>query len=58
MDGTGIPSKINDENMPDDQRLTEQYTTDDNEVAEGVRTMHPNRNEGKDKATNIGGYRG
>ncbi|MDB5208918.1 MAG: hypothetical protein JWR72_3993 [Flavisolibacter sp.] len=57
MDGTGIPTKINDGNMPNDQRLTDEYTNDDNEIAEGVRTMHPNRNESKDDATNIGGYR-
>jgi hypothetical protein len=25
MDGTGIPTKINDDNMPDDQRMTEDY---------------------------------
>ena len=58
MEGTGIPTKINDENRPNDQRLTEDYTADENEIADGVRTMHPNRNEDKDNATNIGGYRG
>lgn len=57
MDGTGIPSKINDGNIPNDQRLTDDYTTDDEEVADGVRTLHPNRNVNKDNATDIGGYR-
>ena len=57
-DGTGIPTVINDENSAADNRLTEEYTRDDNDIAEGVREMHPNRNENKDNATGIGGYRG
>jgi len=58
MQGTGVPSKVNDENMPNDQRLTDEYTNEDGEIADGVRTMNPNRNVDKDDATNIGGYRG
>jgi hypothetical protein len=57
MDGTGVPTRVNDENMPNDQRLSDEYTRDDEGLAEGVRQMHPNRNVDKDEATNIGGYR-
>ena len=57
MEGTGVPTVVNDENGPNDQRLTDEYTNDDSEINEGTRTMHPNRNEDKGDATNIGGYR-
>lgn len=57
MEGTGVPTKVNDENMPNDQRLSDEYTRDDESLTESVRQMHPNRNVDKDEATNIGGYR-
>jgi hypothetical protein len=57
MQGTGVPTVINDENKANDQRLTEGYTDDDNEVNEGTRIGHPNRNTDKGDATNIDGYR-
>jgi hypothetical protein len=57
MEGTGIPTKVNDDNMENDERLSDEYTRDEEDVTEGVREMHPNRNVGKDDATNIGGYR-
>ena len=55
--GTGIPTNISTEKMQQDEELTEKYTADDNDTGEGVRTGHPNRNEDKGDATNIGGYR-
>jgi hypothetical protein len=55
--GTGIPTTISSEKMKDDKQLTEKYTDDDNEIAQGVHKGHPNRNENKGPATNIGGYR-
>ena len=45
--GTGIPQTINDEKMPQDERATEQYTDDDEEIKESVRTGNPNRNPNK-----------
>ena len=45
--GTGIPQKINDEKMRQDEGLTQQYTNDDEEIKDSVRTGHPNRNAGK-----------
>jgi hypothetical protein len=45
--GTGVPTKINDENMANDQRLSEEYTRDEEEVKESVREMNPNRNVDK-----------
>lgn len=47
MTGTGIPTKVNDENMPNDQRLSDEYTRDEQELKEGVRQMNPNRNTDK-----------
>ena len=55
--GTGISTSISNDKMQKDNELTETYTGDDNEVAEGLRQMHPNRNEDKTDATNAGGYR-
>ena len=55
--GTGIPANISTEKGKQDNDITEKYTTDDNEIVEGVRTRHSNRNEDKGDATNIGGYR-
>lgn len=46
--GTGVPTKINDGNMPNDQRLSEEYTRDEEDIKEGVREMHPNRNVDKE----------
>lgn len=50
--GTGVPQQINDENMPQDERMTDEYTNDDEEISEGVRVRHPNRNVDKDQAGN------
>lgn len=55
--GTGIPTNISTEKMKRDDELTEKYTDDENDIADNVHTRHPNRNEDKDDATNIGGYR-
>ena len=57
MQGTGIPTKVNDENTPNDERLTKEYTRDDEDVTEGTRERHPNRNVDKEDATGAGGYR-
>ena len=54
---TGTPSDITPEKMDQDQNISEKYTTDENEIADNVRTGHPNRNTDKEDSTNIGGYR-
>lgn len=54
--GTGIPTKVNDENSANDERLTDAYTRDDEELGEGVRELHPNRNVNKTDANRQGGY--
>lgn len=55
-EGTGIPSKINAENMPNDERLTDQYTDNEEDISDNVRTLHPNRNVDKGEQPGIGGY--
>lgn len=55
--GTGIPSKISDEKMQQDEDVTERYTNDEEGIADNVRVGHPNRNTDKEDATGIGGYR-
>ena len=47
VQGTGIPTKVNDGTEAADKRLTAEYTQDDEKIAEGVRGMHPNRNVNK-----------
>ncbi|RYY88856.1 MAG: hypothetical protein EOO15_07875 [Chitinophagaceae bacterium] len=47
--GTGTPTRMEPENRPNDERMTEQYTQDDQEVADNVRQGHPNRNTDKTK---------
>lgn len=55
--GTGIPSKISDDAMQQNNEMTERYTDDDAEIKEAVPQRHPNRNVDKDDATGAGGYR-
>ena len=45
--GTGIPTVVNDDNMQNDERLSQEYTRDEEGLTEGVRQMHPNRNVDK-----------
>ncbi|GAA4337917.1 hypothetical protein [Flaviaesturariibacter amylovorans] len=49
---TGIPTRMEPENRPNDEAMTEKYTNDDQTVADNVRTGHPNRNT--DKGENPG----
>jgi hypothetical protein len=48
-EGTGIPQVVNDKTMPQDERMTDRYTNDDQEIKESVRTANPNRNVNKDE---------
>ena len=45
--GTGVPTVVNDENMQIDERLSQEYTRDEEGLKEGVRELHPNRNTNK-----------
>ena len=45
--GTGVPSKFSDENMANDEGLSDEYTRDEKDLKEGVREMNPNRNVDK-----------
>ncbi len=56
-EGTGTPARVAQEDLRYDQNMTEKYTDDDENVADHVREMHPNRNTDKDNATNAGGYK-
>lgn len=56
--GTGVPQSDNFvENMKRDQELTDDYTNNNKEVADGIRSNNPNRNVDKTDATNEGGYK-
>jgi hypothetical protein len=57
QEGTGVPSKINASKMKEDQRLTEEYTDDDEKLADHVKTSKQNRNTQKLHPTNAGGYK-
>ena len=45
---TGTPNKMQPENKPVNDDITERYTADDQDVADHVRTNNPNRNTDKD----------
>ncbi len=57
-DGTGVPGGKFVEDAQRDEELTQKYTEDDERVADDIRRNNPNRNTGKDNATNAGGYKG
>lgn len=54
---TGIPSQIVPGKMGRNQEMTDKYTQDDQNIADNVRTEHPNRNTSKGKSTGAGGYK-
>lgn len=56
-EGLGLRPTISPEDIEQDQQMTEKYTTGEDELADNVREMHPNRNTDKDDATNAGGYK-
>jgi hypothetical protein len=54
---TGVPSDFKARDLKRDKQLAKKYIKDDETLAEGVKTQHPNRNVNKTEATNAGGYR-
>ncbi|HEU4904178.1 MAG TPA: hypothetical protein VFT06_15335 [Flavisolibacter sp.] len=54
--GTGIPQQVNDERQSQDERMTNEYTTDEEDINDSVRTLHPNRNVDKSKQPGGGSY--
>jgi hypothetical protein len=54
---TGIPSNIQPNKQEEDNNLTDEFTQDDEKIADHVKTKHPNRNVDKNNATNAGGYK-
>jgi hypothetical protein len=54
--GTGIPQQVNDEKRSQDERMTNDYTTDDEDIRDSVRTLHPNRNVNKGNQDGTDGY--
>ena len=57
MKGTGVPTHFGADDCNHDIMLTNQYTDNDDRLAEHVKTRHPNRNVNKTEATNARGYR-
>ena len=55
--GTGVPSNYTPGNQKRNIHFTEKYTRDDEELADGLRLQHPNRNANKKNPTNAGGYK-
>lgn len=56
-EGTGVPNKIAEDKQRND-KLTDKYTVDDEQISDSVRQNNPNRNTDKGNATNAGGYKG
>ena len=58
-EGTGVPAGDKYvEDLKRDEELTNQYTDEDEGIADSVRKNNPNRNTDKGNATNAGGYKG
>ena len=55
--GTGMPSDFRPAALETDNKLAGKYIKDNEELAENVRTKHPNRNTNKKNPTNAGGYK-
>jgi hypothetical protein len=54
---TGVPSDFKPAHLKRDKKVRKKYITDEEKIAEGVKTKHPNRNVNKPNATNAGGYK-
>ena len=57
QEGSGLRPDMPAEKIEQDEQMTEKYTADEDEPAESLRVMHPNRNTDKNNATNAGGYK-
>jgi hypothetical protein len=55
--GTGTPSDFKPENLEKDEKLTHDYTDDDEKISGNVHIKNPNRNVDKPKPTNAHGYK-
>lgn len=56
-EGPGLRPDMPPEKLEQDQEMTEKYTAGEDEPAENLPLKHPNRNTGKEDATNAGGYK-
>ncbi len=56
--GTGVPSDFSPEKQKINNQMTRKYTKDDEGLADGIKTKHPNRNVDKRNGSNAGGYKG
>jgi len=56
-EGTGLSADIENQDLQKDKEMTEKYIAGEDEIADNVHVMHPNRNTDKDDATNAGGYK-
>jgi len=56
-EGWGLRPDMPEEKLEQDLEASDKYTKNDEEPAENIRVMHPNRNVDKNDATNAGGYK-
>jgi hypothetical protein len=56
-EGLGLRPDMPSEKFEQDEKMTEKYTAGEDEPAENLPLKHPNRNTGKEDATNAGGYK-
>ncbi len=54
---TDIDPGRTEENLEQNEKMTNKYTDGKGELADSVREMNPNRNVDKEDATNAGGYK-
>lgn len=56
-EGTGLSADLQNQDLEKDKKMTEKYLAGEDKIADNVHERNPNRNTGKEDATNAGGYK-
>ena len=55
-EGTGLSSTMQNQNVKEDEKISNKYMKGTDEVADNVHKMHPNRNTDKDEPIDGSGF--
>ena len=55
-EGTGLSSTMQNQNLKQDEKMTEKYIDGEDKLADNVHKMHPNRNTDKDEPIDGSGF--
>lgn len=56
-EGTGLSTDMQNQDLKENKEMTDKYIASEDELADNVHEMNPNRNTDKENATNAGGYK-